>query len=102
MFNRRLLIDSGGEKQQTYSALEIHVETPDGDCVRLARVEVTINGKSYLSNTDIMGIAVYYGVPTETEVSYTVTAAGYNAATGIWIIPTEVEYDTEYVVLSPS
>lgn len=30
MFNRRLLIDSGG-KPQTYSALEIHVDTPDGD-----------------------------------------------------------------------
>lgn len=30
MFNRRLLIDSGG-KQQTYSVLEIHVDTPDGD-----------------------------------------------------------------------
>lgn len=40
MFNRRLLIDSGGE-QQTYSALEFHVDTPDGDHVRLARVELT-------------------------------------------------------------
>lgn len=39
MFNRRLLIDSGWE-QQTYSVLEIHVDTPDGDCVRLARVEL--------------------------------------------------------------
>lgn len=100
MFNRRLLIDSG-EKPQTYSALEIHVDTPDGDDVRLARVEVTFNGKSYLSNTDNKGISVFYGVPTETEISYTITAAGYNAATGKWIIPTEVEYDTEYVVLSP-
>lgn len=29
MLNRRLLIDSGGE-QQTYSVLEIHVDTPEG------------------------------------------------------------------------
>lgn len=100
MFNRRLLIDSGGE-QQTYSALEIHVDTPDGDHVALARVELTFNGESYLSNTDGFGIAVFYGVPTGTEISYTITAAGYNAATGKWIIPTKVEYDTEYVVLSP-
>lgn len=100
MFNRRLLIDSGGE-QQTYSALEIHVDTPDGDCVRLARVELTYNGESNLANTDNMGIAVFYGVPTGTEISYTITAAGYNAATGKWIIPTDVEYETEYVVLSP-
>lgn len=101
MFNRRLLIDSGG-KQQTYSALEILVYTPDGDSVPLARVELTYNGESYLSHTDGKGIAVFYRVPTETEISYTITAAGYNAATGKWIIDTSVEYDTEYVVLSPS
>lgn len=40
-------------------------------------------------------------MPTGTEISYTITAAGYNAATGKWIIPTDVEYETEYVVLSP-
>lgn len=101
MFNRRLLIDSEGE-QQTYSALEIHVDTPYSDHVRLARVELTFNGESYLANTDNKGIAVFYGVPTGTEISYTITAAGYNAATGKLIIPTDVEYETEYVVLSPS
>lgn len=100
MFNRRLLIDSGGE-QQTYSVLEIHVSTPDCDYVRLARVELTYNGESNLSNTDNKGIAVFHGVPTGTEISYTITAAGYNAATGKLIIPTDVEYETEYVVLSP-
>lgn len=99
MFNRRLLIDSGGE-QQTYSVLEIHVDTPDGDHVRSARVELTYNGESNLANTDNKGIAVFYGVPTGTEISYTITAAGYNAATGKWIIPTDVEYETEYVVLT--
>ena len=99
MFNRRLLIDSGGE-QQTYSALEIHVDTPDGGHVRSARVELTYNGESNLANTDNKGIAVFYGVPTGTEISYTITAAGYNAATGKWIIPTDVEYKTEYVVLT--
>lgn len=99
MFTRRLLIDSGG-KQQTYSVLEIHVDTPDGDHVRSARVELTYNGENNLANTDNKGIAVFYGVPTGTEISYTITAAGYNAATGKWIIPTDVEYETEYVVLT--
>ena len=99
MFNRRLLIDSGG-KQQTYSVLEIHVDTPDGDHVRSARVELTYNGESNLANTDNKGIAVFYGVPTGTEISYTITAAGYNAASGTWIIDTDVEYETEYVVLT--
>lgn len=98
MFNRRLLIDSG-EEQQTYSVLEIHVDTPDGGPVRLARVELTYNGESNLANTDNKGIAVFYGVPTGTEISYTITAAGYNAATGKLIIPTDAEYETEYVVL---
>lgn len=86
MFNRRLLIDQGRE-QQTYSVLEIHVDTPDGDHVRLARVELTYNGESNLSNTDNKGIAVFYGVPTGTEISYTITAAGYNAATGNGLFP---------------
>lgn len=81
--------------------LEIHVDTPDGDHVRSARVELTYNGESNLANTDNKGIAVFYGVPTGTEISYTITAAGYNAATGKLIIPTDVEYETEYVVLSP-
>jgi hypothetical protein len=100
MFNRRLLIDSG-EEQQTYSVLEIYIDTPDGGHVGLARVELTYKGESNLANADNKGIAVFYGVPTGTEISYTITAAGYNAATGKWIIPTDVEYQTEYIVLSP-
>lgn len=80
--------------------LEIHVDTPDGGHVRSARVELTYNGESNLANTDNKGIAVFYGVPTGTEISYTITAAGYNAASGTWIIDTDVEYETEYVVLT--
>lgn len=99
MFNRRLLIDSGGE-QQTYSVLEIHVDTPDGDHVRSARVELTYNGESNLANTDNKGIAVFYGVPTGKEITYEITKAGYNAASGTWIIDTDVEYETKYVVLT--
>ena len=100
MFNRRLLIDSGEEEQQTYSVLEIHVDTPEGGHISSARVELTYNGESNLANTDNKGIAVFYGVPTGTEISYTITAAGYNAASGTWIIDTDVEYETKYVVLT--
>lgn len=100
MFNRRLLIDSGG-KQQTYSALEIHVDKADGSHISAARVEIAYDGKSNVANTDNKGIAVFYGVPTGTEISYTITAAGYNTASGTWLIDTDVEYETEYVVLSP-
>lgn len=100
MFNRRLLIDSGG-KQQTYSVLEIHVDTSDGKHVPSARVELTYNGESNSAETDKEGIAVFYGVPTGTEISYTIKFVGYIAATGKWIIPTDAEYETEYVVFPP-
>lgn len=100
MFNRRLLIDSEGE-QQTYSVLEIHVDTPDSDHVRLARVEIAYDGKSYVSNTDNKGIAVFSNIPTGIEITYNISKLGYNTASGTWIIGTNVEYDTEYVVLSP-
>ena len=101
MFNRRLLQATSGGEQQTYSVLEIHVDNPYGGHVRSARVELTYNGESNLANTDNKGIAVFYGVPTGTEISYTITAEKYNEATGKWIIPTDVEYETEYVVISP-
>lgn len=100
MFNRRLLIDSGG-KPQTYSVLEIHVDEADGSHISAARVEIAYDGKSNVANTDNKGIALFSNIPTGTEISYTITAAGYNAATGKWIIPTNAEYETEYVVLSP-
>ena len=103
MFNRRLLIDlliDSGGKQQTYSTLEIHVDMSDGGHVQSAIVELTFNGKSYSAKTDITGIAVFYGVPTGTEISYTITRVGYITATGKLIISTDVEYETEYVVLS--
>lgn len=100
MFNRRLLIDSGG-KPQTYSALEVHVETADGSYISSARVEITYNGKSNISNTDNKGIAVFASVPTGIEITYNISKLGYNTASGTWLIDTDVEYETEYVVLSP-
>lgn len=82
------------------SALEIHVETSDGSPITSARVEISYNGKANVSNTDNKGISVFYGVPTGTEIFYIVTAAGYNTKQGSWTIDTDVEYDTEYVVLT--
>lgn len=82
------------------SALEIHVKTSDDSPIKSARVEISYNGKANVSNTDNKGISVFYGVPTGTEISYIVTAAGYNTKQGSWTINTDVEYDTEYVVLT--
>lgn len=81
--------------------LEIHVDTPDGGHISSARVEIAYDGNSNIGMTDNKGIAVFYGVPTGKEITYEITKAGYNAATGKLIISTDVEYETEYVVLSP-
>lgn len=100
MFNRRLLVDSGGAVPQTYSVLEVHVDTADGSHISSARVEITYNGKSNTASTDNKGIAVFANVPTGTEITYNISQLGYNTASGTWIIDTDVEYETEYVVLT--
>lgn len=100
MFNRRLLIDSEGE-QQTYSVLEIHVDEADGSHISAARVEIAYDGKSNVANTDNKGIALFSNIPTGIEITYNISKLGYNTASGTWIIDTDVEYETEYVVLSP-
>lgn len=100
MFNRRLLINSGGTPPQTYSVLEVHVDTADGGHISSARVEITYDGKSNTANTDNKGIALFSNIPTGEEISYIISALGYNTASGTWIIGTDVEYETEYVVLT--
>lgn len=100
MFNRRLLINSGGTPPQTYSVLEVHVDTADGGHISSARVEITYDGKSNTANTDNKGIALFSNIPTGEEISYIISALGYNMASGTWIIDTDVEYETEYVVLT--
>lgn len=101
MFNRRLLIYSEWEgEQQTYSVLEIHVDEAGGGHISGARVEIAYDGKSNVANTDNKGIALFSNIPTGIEIYYTITAGGYNTASGTWIIGTDVEYETEYVVLT--
>ena len=99
MFNRRLLIDLGG-KPQTYSALEIHVDEANGSHISAARVEIAYDGKSNVANTDNKGIALFSNIPTGTEITYNISKLGYNTASGTWLIDTNVEYETEYVVLT--
>lgn len=98
MINRRLLIWG---KPQTYSILEIHVDEADGGHISAARVEIAYDGKSNIANTDNKGIALFSNIPTGTEITYNISKLGYNTASGTWIIDTDVEYETEYVVLSP-
>lgn len=67
---------------QTYSVLEVHVDTADGGHISSARVEITYDGKSNTANTDNKGLAIFYEVPTNTDIPYTVTAFGYADYTG--------------------
>lgn len=97
MTRRSILTAIGG---QTYSVLEIHVDTPEGGHISSARVEIAYDGNSNIRMTDNKGIALFSDIPTGKEITYEITKAGYNAASGTWIIDTDVEYETEYVVLS--
>lgn len=63
-------------------------------------MEITYDGKSNTANTDNKGIALFSNIPTGEEISYIISALGYNTASGTWIIDTDVEYETEYVVLT--
>lgn len=99
MFNRRLLIDSRG-KPQTYSILEIHVDEADGGHISSARVEIAYDGTANMGLTDNKGIALFSNIPTEKEITYYISKAGYNTASGTWIIPADAEYETEYVILT--
>lgn len=100
MFNRRLLINSGGTPPQTHSVLEVHVDTADGSHIVSALVKITYNGQSIINGTDNKGIAVFENVPTGTEIIYNISKPEYNTASGTWIIDTDVEYETEYVILT--
>lgn len=44
---------------------------------------------------------MFASVPTGIEITYNISKLGYNTASGTWLIDTDVEYETEYVVLSP-
>lgn len=100
MFDRRLLINSGGTPPQTHSVLEVHVDTADGSHIVSALVKITYNGQSIINGTDNKGIAVFENVPTGTEIIYNISKPEYNTASGTWIIDTDVEYETEYVILT--
>lgn len=100
MFNRRLLINSGGTPPQTHSVLEVHVDTADGSHIVSALVKITYNGQSIINGTDNKGIAVFENVPTGTEIIYNISKPEYNTVSGTWIIDTDVEYETEYVILT--
>lgn len=102
MTRRSILTASGLTEsgEQTYSVLEIHVDTPEGGHISSARVEIAYDGNSNIRMTSNKGIALFSDIPTGKKITYKITKAGYNAASGTWIIDTDVEYETEYVVLT--
>lgn len=80
--------------------LEIHVDEADGSHINSARVEMAYDGISNMGLTDNKGIALFSNIPTEKEITYYISKAGYNTASGTWIIPADAEYETEYVILT--
>lgn len=80
--------------------LEIHVDEANGSHISSARVEIAYDGTSNMGLTDNKGIALFSNIPTEKEITYYISKAGYNTASGTWIIPADAEYETEYVILT--
>lgn len=99
MFNRRLLIYSGGEKIPPHASLEFHVKNSSGSPIRSAQVEVNYNGETNIETTDNNGVA-YFEVQTNIFISYTVTSAGYNEKKGTLTVETGTAYKVEYVTLT--
>lgn len=81
MFNRRLLVyTSGGSGPPT--TLEFDIDQPGGSSLPGATVIISYNGETVTKSTDNKGLVVFYEVPTNTDIPYTVIASGYADYTG--------------------
>lgn len=81
MFTRRLLFNgAGGNTPPTI--LEFDIDQPGGSSLPGATVIISYNGETVKKSTDGKGLVVFYEVPTNTDIPYTVIASGYANYTG--------------------
>ena len=81
MFNRRLLFNGvGGNTPPT--TLEFDIDKSGGSSLSGATITISYNGETVTKTSDNKGLAVFYEVPTNTDIPYTVTAFGYADYTG--------------------
>lgn len=82
MLNRRLLVYTSVRISYPPTLLEFDIDEPGGSGLTGAKITLSYNGKTVTKTTDNKGLAVFYDVPTNLEIRYTVTASGYEDYTG--------------------
>lgn len=83
MFTRRLLFNGAGRGDNTPpTTLEFDIDQPGGSSLPGATVIISYNGETVTKSTDNKGLVVFYEVPTNTDIPYTVIASGYADCTG--------------------
>lgn len=83
MFTRRLLFNgAGGEIIPPPTTLEFDIDKPGGSSLSGATITISYNDETVTKTADNKGLAVFYEVPTNIDIPYTVTAFGYEDYTG--------------------
>lgn len=82
MFTRRLLFNGAGGGSGPPTTLEFDIDQPGGSSLPGAKITISYNGETVTKTADNKGLAVFYEVPTNIDIPYTVTASGYEDYTG--------------------
>ena len=82
VLNRRLLVYTSGGGSGPPTTLEFDIDQPGGSSLSGAKITISYNGETVTKIADNKGLAVFYEVPTNIDIPYTVTASGYKGYTG--------------------
>lgn len=91
----------GGDKPTPTATLEFDINKSGGSSLGGAVIIITYNGESQTKTADGKGLAVFYEIPQNTNINYTVTASGYNTSSGSLIIE-GLDYYTQTVEMQAS
>ena len=64
------------------TTLEFDIDQPGGSSLPGAKITISYNGETVTKTADNEGLAIFYEVPTNIDIPYTVTASGYEDYTG--------------------
>lgn len=101
MLNRRLLVYTSGGGSGPPTTLEFDIDQPGGSSLPGAKITISYNSETVTKTADNKGLAIFYEVPTNIDIPYTVTASGYKDYTGsVNIAPGE--YGWVNIAMSPN
>lgn len=64
------------------ATLEFDIDQPGGSSLPGATITISYNGETVTKTSNNKGLAVFYEVPANIDIPYTVTASGYEDYTG--------------------